>query len=272
MKNNSLFAILFFTLFSTILLFSCGGGGDPEPTPTPVVTPCSTPPTLSLAAENTGCATNTGKITATGAGGKGTLTYQLGNGAFQSSAIFDKLAAGEYTITVKDSENCTTNKKVTVGNANAPIVTLASENTGCDSNGGKITVTASGGSGNFQYSLNNGTFQNTATFSNLAKGAYTISVKDSENCQATAQTTLKTGVNYTDNIASIINTNCAVSGCHSGNQSPKLTTFSEVSANASRILSRTSARTMPPSSSGRTLTAAEIKLIECWVADGAPQN
>lgn len=272
MKNNSLFSLLFFTVFSTIVLFSCGGGDDPEPDPDPVVTPCSSPPTLSLTAENTGCAANTGKITAVGAGGTGTLTYQLGNGAFQSSAVFENLAAGEYTITVKDTENCTTNKKATVGNANAPTVSLVSENAGCDTNTGKITVTASGGSGTFQYSINGGTFQSGTTFTNLGTGAYTVVVKDSQNCQTTASATLKTGVNYVTNVASIITRNCAVSGCHSGSQSPSLSTFSGVSGNASRVLSRVTARTMPPRSSGLSLTDAEIKLINCWVEDGSPQN
>jgi hypothetical protein len=273
MKNNSLLFILLFTIFSSVVLFSCGGGdSEPTPDPVPVVIPCSTPPTLSLTAENTGCAANTGKITAIGAAGTGTLTYQLGSGAFQSSAVFENLAAGEYTITVKDSENCTTNKKITIANANAPTISLASQNAGCDSNAGKITVTATGGSGSFQYSLNGGTFQSGATFSNLAAGAYTISVKDSQNCQATATATLKTGVNYTANIASIINTNCAISGCHSGNQSPNLSTFNNVSGQSSRVLSRAAARSMPPASSGLTLTAAQIKLLECWVADGSPQN
>lgn len=272
MKNNSLFAILFFTIFSSIVLFSCGGSDDPDPTPAPVDTPCSTPPTLSLTAENTGCATSTGKITATGAGGTGALTYQLGTGAFQSSAVFENLAAGEYTITVKDTEDCTTNATTTVGNADAPTISLVSENAGCDSNAGSIAVTATGGSGNYEYSIDGGAFQSGATFSNLVAGAYTISVKDSENCEATAEATLTTGINYTDNIASIINTNCAVSGCHSGNQSPQLSTFNNVSENSSRVLSRASARTMPPRSSGLSLTDAEIKALECWVADGTPQN
>ncbi len=272
MRNNSLFIILFFTIFSAIILFSCGGDDDPDPTPDPVDTPCSNPPTLSLAAENTGCAANTGKITATGAGGTGTLTYQLGNGTFQSSAVFENLAAGEYTITVKDSKNCTTNKKATVENANAPTISLVSEDTGCDSNAGSITVTASGGSGNFEYNINGGAFQSNAVFSNLVAGDYTVVVKDTENCEATATATLKTGINYTDNIASIITTNCAISGCHSGNQSPNLSTFNDVSSNASRVLSRTAARSMPPRSSGLSLTDAEIKSIECWVEDGSPQN
>ncbi len=272
MKNNSFFVLLFLTFFSTIVLFSCGGGDDPDPTPDPTPTPCSTPPSLSLTAENTGCAANTGKITATGTGGKGALTYQLGSGTFQSSSVFENLAAGEYTITVKDSENCTTNKKITVGNASAPTVSLASENAGCDSNAGKITVTASGGSGTFQYSITGGTFQNSNVFSNLGSGSYTVSVKDSENCEATAEAKLKTGITYTANIASIINTNCAISGCHLGSQSPNLSVFSGVSGNASRVLSRVSARTMPPRSSGLTLTNAEIKLLECWVEDGSPEN
>lgn len=272
MKTNSLFAILFFTIFSTIILFSCGGEDDPDPTPDPVVTPCSSPPTLSLVAENTGCAANTGKITATGAGGTGTLTYQLGNGVFQSSSVFENLAAGEYTITVKDTQDCTTSAKATVGNADAPTISLVLENAGCDTNTGQIIVNATGGSGILEYSLNGGTFQSNSIFSNLAAGTYTVSVKDASNCEATASATLKTGINYTDNIVSIISTNCAISGCHSGSQSPNLSTFENVSNSASRVLSRAAARTMPPRSSGLSLSEAEIKLLECWVEDGAPQN
>ncbi len=272
MKTNYLFVLLFFTLFSSILLFSCGGSEE-DPTPDPVdTTPCSSPPTLSLTSESTGCSTNTGSITATGAGGTGTLTYKLGNGDFQSSNTFKNLAAGEYTVTVKDNEGCTKESKTTVENADAPTISLASQNTGCDSDNGKITVTATGGSGSLQYKIDEGAFQNSNIFENLTAKEYTITVKDSENCEATAKTTLKTGINYTDNIASIINTNCAISGCHSGNQSPNLSTFGGVSQNSSRVLSRVTARSMPPASSGRELTDAEIKAIECWVADGTPEN
>lgn len=274
MKKNSFFTFLFLSIFSAIVLFSCGGGDDPKPTPDPdpVDEPCSSPPTLSLAAENTGCAENTGKVTATGAGGTGTLTYQLGSGDFQSSGIFENLAAGEYTITVKDSEDCTTSKSVTVANADAPTISLSSVNAGCDATDGSITVTTTGGSGNYEYSLDGGAFQSSATFSDLVAGTYQVTVKDTENCEATAEATLTTGINYTDNIASIINTNCAISGCHAGGQSPSLTNFDEVSRSSSRVLARASARSMPPRSSGLSLSDEEIQLIECWVEDGTPQN
>ncbi|WP_291720870.1 SprB repeat-containing protein [Bernardetia sp.] len=274
MKNNSFLSLLFLTVFSTIVLFACGGSDEPEPTPDPdpIDTPCSSPPTLSLTAENTSCTDNTGKITATGAGGTGTLTYQLGSGDFQSSGIFENLAAGEYTVTVKDAEGCTTSQTATIENADAPTISLTSEDAGCGTNDGSITVIANGGSGSYQYSLDGGAFQSNATFSNLAIGTYRVTLKDTENCEATAEVTLTTGVNYVDNVASIINTNCAISGCHSGGQAPSLTSFDEVSRNSSRVLARASSRSMPPQSSGLSLTDEEIQLIECWVEDGTPRN
>ncbi|HPN22460.1 MAG TPA: fibronectin type III domain-containing protein, partial [Tenuifilaceae bacterium] len=42
---------------------------------------------------------------------------------------------------------------------------------------GSFTVTASGESGNYEYKLGNGTYQNNGTFSNLLAGTYTVTVK-----------------------------------------------------------------------------------------------
>jgi hypothetical protein len=49
---------------------------------------------------------STGIITVTATGSTG-FTYQLNAGAFQASNIFSNLAVGNYTITVKDLDNCT---------------------------------------------------------------------------------------------------------------------------------------------------------------------
>jgi hypothetical protein len=49
---------------------------------------------------------------------------------------------------------------------------------------GSITATASGSSG-FTYRLNNGTFQSSGTFNNLAAGTYSITAKDANGCQET---------------------------------------------------------------------------------------
>ena len=54
---------------------------------------------------------------------------------------------------------------------------------------GSISVTATGGSG-FTFSLNNGAFQSSATFSGLAAGAYTVTAKNSNGCTGSANFTL----------------------------------------------------------------------------------
>ena len=51
---------------------------------------------------------------------------------------------------------------------------------------GSIAVTATGGSG-FTYSINNGAFQGSGTFSNLAAGTYTVTAKNSNGCTGTQQ-------------------------------------------------------------------------------------
>jgi hypothetical protein len=57
-------------------------------------------------------------------------------------------------------------------------------------NNGSIASTASGGATPYTYSLNGGAFQSSGTFSNLAAGAYTITAKDNNGCQGSANFTL----------------------------------------------------------------------------------
>ncbi|PZR29352.1 MAG: hypothetical protein DI535_03140 [Citrobacter freundii] len=54
---------------------------------------------------------------------------------------------------------------------------------------GSISVSATGGSG-FTFSINNGAFQSSGTFSNLAAGSYTITAKSAAGCTGTQSFTL----------------------------------------------------------------------------------
>lgn len=47
-------------------------------------------------------------------GGQGDLTYQIGNGAFQDSNLFEGLAPGNYTVRVRDGAGCEQSLQVTV--------------------------------------------------------------------------------------------------------------------------------------------------------------
>ena len=80
-------------------------------------------------------------------------------------------------------------------------------------------------------------------------------------------------VSFSQTVKPIIKSNCAVNGCHvNGQQRPTLELYDQIGAQADRILERTSNGTMPPSSSGKSLTQFEINAIACWVNDGALDN
>lgn len=139
----------------------------------------------------------------------------------------------------------------------------------CGQTGGSFEVTASGGVGKLTYSINGTSFQEANSFKNLAAGKYTVTVKDANNCTNTAQATVESGTSYKASVKSIIEANCATSGCHRGSQSPNLSSFANIQANAERIKIRTVAKTMPPSGG---LSDQQINLIKCWVDDGAKDN
>lgn len=62
---------------------------------------------ITLGKAESGCKTSSGSITVTATGGNGPYQYKMGNGLFESSNVFSGLAAGNYTITVKDADGCT---------------------------------------------------------------------------------------------------------------------------------------------------------------------
>ena len=80
-------------------------------------------------------------------------------------------------------------------------------------------------------------------------------------------------ISLTTDVLPIIQADCAVPGCHvAGGQSPNFEVRANIINRADRIRERTSNGTMPPSSSGRSLTGSEIEAIRCWVAQGALDN
>jgi hypothetical protein len=134
-----------------------------------------------------------GSITASATGGSG-FTYSLNNGAYQTSGTFSNLTAGAYTITAKNSNGCLGTKSVTLTAVNpctgvTVTVSTTQVNPGTGASNGSITASATGGTG-FTYSINNGAFQTSGTFSNLAAGAYTITAKNSNGCTGAKAVTL----------------------------------------------------------------------------------
>lgn len=153
---------------------------------TATVTVANSPaPTVTAISTSAACNNVNGTITATGTGGIAPLTYSINGTVFQSSNVFTGLAAGTYTITVKDVTGCTNITSVTVAATNAPAVTASSTVSACNTNTGTITANATGGTPGYQYSINGVTFQASGLFTGLAAGNYVVYVRDAAGCIAT---------------------------------------------------------------------------------------
>ena len=92
---------------------ACAGVNIAITTGTDNATPCNTP--------------NNGRIIVTATGSTG-LTYSMNGADFQASNVFSTVAAGTYTITVKDVNGCTQTSNTTVGAASAgPLFTAVKQ-------------------------------------------------------------------------------------------------------------------------------------------------
>jgi hypothetical protein len=182
--NTALYLILFLSV--TGLIGGCSKG-DPAPND-----PCAgvTISVTGTATNPTGTNSN-GNIIATASGGSG-FTYSLNGGAFQATGQFANLGPGSYTVTAKSSAGCTGSASFTLtasGGCSGVTINISPTVTGvtpCVSASGSISVSASGGTGPYSYSLNSTTqFQSSNLFANLNQGTYTIGVRDANGCTST---------------------------------------------------------------------------------------
>lgn len=156
-----------------------------------------TPITASVAINNVTCnGLNNGQITVSNVnGGNGNYQFNLNGGTFGATNVFSSLSPGVYTIGIKD--NCATATEraypsLVVDQPSAITISPPPTPTLCNgTNNGQISISASGGTGALQYSINNGAnyFPQT-TFTSLAPGSYPVRVKDSNNCETPATSVL----------------------------------------------------------------------------------
>ncbi|MBR9922527.1 MAG: T9SS type A sorting domain-containing protein [Bacteroidetes bacterium] len=108
------------------------------------------------------------------------LTIEWSSGG--TEAIETDLAAGTYTVSVLDANNCPTTATVTITEPE-PVISeiLSSTDASCfETADGAAEVQASGGTGTFTYTWSNG--GEGAAQSNLAAGVYVVVATDANNC------------------------------------------------------------------------------------------
>lgn len=138
-----------------------------------------------------------GSITVNATGGTSPLSYSDG-GLFQSPNLFPNLAAGTFTVTVKDAAGCTKSSDVTLNAPQKLIPTVTKTDVSCAGpNTGQINITAvAGGKAPYQYSIQGGaagTYFPTSAFTGVAAGTYNVRVKDANNCESDITTIVVNG-------------------------------------------------------------------------------
>ena len=119
-----------------------------------------------------------GAITLSGIGGQPPYTYSLNGIDFVSSSTFTNLGPASYTGYLLDSNgDVSQTSDIELLNPEEIILTI-------DVDRDSIRIFASGGTGTFEYSVNNGMmFSDDSTFYDLANDMYLIVVRDNNGCE-----------------------------------------------------------------------------------------
>lgn len=131
--------------------------------------------------KNTICQGKTATLCATEGTG---YTYSWNTGA--TTQCITVSSAGTYTVTITNSNGCSSTCSVKIKVCATPSVKVTSKTntTDCYKSNGSVTVLGSGGTAPYKYSITglHGNYKTTGTFSRLASGNYTVYVADANKC------------------------------------------------------------------------------------------
>ena len=260
------FLITFMFLVVPLILFKCTSDKGPSPQDCD-----SNPVTIqSINSTEASCGKEDGSLQVTVGGGDGTYQYSIDGVNFQSGNSFNNLAAGNYSVSVRDGSSCMVTGMASVESSSGLALTTQTTNAGCGVEGGSVTINVTGGNQPYQYGIVGNTAQNSNVISNLAGKKYSVFAEDADGCRVVATVQVLNGTSLNNDVVPILQANCTLSGCHDGKSGlPDWNDKSKVIANASLIKQKTQDGTMPK---GSTLPAKDIQTIACWVDDGAKNN
>lgn len=184
-----------------------------------VVESIAGPDISAVTATNSSCQQSNGKLVITAGGGTGPYTYSIDGTNYVSSNTFTGLAAGSYTVYVKDSKGCIDTQTASVDSDNAADITaITSIDANCGQSNGSLTIIAVGGTSPYQYSIDGINYSTSNPITGLAAGTYTVYVKDANGCINTETATVDS-----ENAANITTVTTTNAGCDQSNGSVTIT-------------------------------------------------
>lgn len=150
-----------------------------------------------------------GSITAAGNGGATPYNYSINGENYQSSPSFTGLAAGNYTLYVKDNLGCSHTSGFTITQPN-PIIFAVPQttNASCGSANGQILISAVGGTAPIRYKIGSGTYKASGLFTGLNAGSYIITARDTNACTSTISITVSDQGGPSLTVVSTTNVSC----------------------------------------------------------------
>jgi gliding motility-associated-like protein len=154
--------------------------------PKPLTLTITEAPAISVTytANNVSCfGKHDGSVTVTPTGGTPAFTYTWTPAAGSTTSTASGLNPNTYTVTMKDQNGCSTFTTVTITQPTSMTVTTTSHAPKCSgAANGYATVTAAGGVPPYTYSWTTSPVQTFTNATNMASGAYTVTVHDQNGC------------------------------------------------------------------------------------------
>jgi len=124
-----------------------------------------------------------GSIEVIAIGGTGEYQYSINtlDSPFQTSNVFTNLSAGLYMLSIQDTNGCIISLDVEILEPEEVVISSIAIPTGNIASG-NIIVEATGGIGDYTYSINDSDFTISNQFFDLEAGTYEIKVSDSNGC------------------------------------------------------------------------------------------
>ncbi|HTM66416.1 MAG TPA: T9SS type B sorting domain-containing protein [Flavipsychrobacter sp.] len=123
-------------------------------------------------------------------GGTTPYNYSWNTAPSQNTATATNLNAGNYIVTVTDSNGCTKTDSVSVTEPDAITVATSATKTCAGSSTASALVNVDGGIAPYSLSWNTSPVQTSTTINNLTTGSYTVTVADANGCTQSATATV----------------------------------------------------------------------------------
>lgn len=140
---------------------------------------------INFALQNVGCfGQDNGAVTARAQGGVRPYTYSW-KGMQDKDSLIENLSNDDYTVQIRDANNCFASATVSIKSPDAPLKVITSyvKNATCESIcDGAVEVHVSGGTPPYTFVWENGSLSRDSTIHKLCAGSYKVTALDSRNC------------------------------------------------------------------------------------------